>query len=47
MLNIERRYIPKGNFTIKTKKMKKGTRITVWAKSKNGIKSKVTKYKVK
>ena len=37
----------KGNFTIKTKKMKKGTRITVWAKSKNGIKSKVTKYKVK
>ena len=37
----------KGIFTIKTKKMKKGTSITVWAKSKNGIKSKVTKYKVK
>ena len=37
----------KGIFTIKTKKMKKGIRITVWAKSKNGVKSKVTKYKVK
>ena len=37
----------KGSFTIKTKKMKKGTCITVWAKSKNGVKSKVTKYNVK